>query len=95
MLPFVPVMIASDIMRGLIQNGGELPTHMQGWGVGDYLMHGVQRAGFAGIGQFGIDQMEHPADFAGPVVGQAIDVMSQPAAETVREAIPVASAIKA
>lgn len=94
MLPFVPVMIASDVLRGLIQNGGELPQHMKAWGVGDYLTHGIQRAGFMGIGQFGVDQIDHPLDFAGPVVGQAIDAVTQPVADTLREAIPVASAIK-
>jgi hypothetical protein len=33
---YVPVMIASDITKGLLQGGGSLPSHMQGmtWATG-------------------------------------------------------------
>lgn len=88
MLPFVPTMIATDVIRGVLQNGGELPQYMKGWSVGDYLMHGVQRAGLLGVGQLGVDELHHGADMLGPVVQQGIDVFTQPVGDTVHESIP-------
>lgn len=93
MLPFIPVMIASDVARGLIQNGGDLPNYMKNWDVGDYLMHGVQRAGLTGLAQFGIDEVANPTDILGPVVGQGIDLFNKPAGENVTEAIPGVSVL--
>lgn len=93
MLPFIPVMIAADVARGLIQNGGDLPNYMKSWNVGDYLMHGVQRAGLTGLAQFGIDEATRPADIFGPVVGQGIDLFTKPMEKNATEAIPVVAAL--
>lgn len=94
MLPFIPTMIAADVLRGLIQNGGELPNYMKGWGPGDYLLHGVQRASLLGIGQLPIDQLNHPTDIVGPVAQQAVDVFTQPVDETLYEATPGLALVK-
>lgn len=92
LMPFIPVMIASDIIRGMIQNGGDLPGYMKTWDVSDFLLHGIQRAGITGMGQFGIDELAHPADIAGPVVGQAIDTFNRPIGSSFAEATPVVAA---
>jgi hypothetical protein len=92
LMPFIPVMIASDIIRGMIQNGGDLPGYMKTWDVSDFLLHGIQRAGITGMGQFGIDELAHPADIAGPVVGQAIDTFNRPIGSSLAEATPVVAA---
>lgn len=88
MLPFVPTMIAADVLRGMIQNGGDLAPYMRNWGPGDYLMHGVQRAGLTGIYQFGIEEMDHPTDILGPVVQQGVDLFTKPMGENLKHAIP-------
>jgi hypothetical protein len=54
---YVPVMIAADFLKGLIQGGGEEPPWKAGWGASDYVWSGVQRAGLFGTGQFGVDFM--------------------------------------
>lgn len=94
MMPFIPTMIAADVLRGLIQGGGDLPAYMKGWGPGDYLMHGVQRASLLGIGQLPIDQLNHPTDIVGPIAQQAVDIFTQPVDESLREATPGVSLIK-
>lgn len=52
---YVPVMIAADAAKGMLQNGGDEPEWKKNWGVEDYLAHGVQRAGLLGVGQLGVD----------------------------------------
>lgn len=52
---YVPVMIAADLVKGMIQGGGQQPDWKEGWGPSDYLWSGVQRAGLLGVGQFGSD----------------------------------------
>lgn len=94
MLPFIPTMIAADVLRGLLQNGGELPAYMKGWGPGDYLLHGVQRSSLLGIGQLPIDELNHPTDIVGPVAQQAVDVFTQPVDETLYEATPGLALVK-
>jgi hypothetical protein len=94
MMPFVPTMIAADVLRGIIQTGGDLPQYMKGWGPGDFLAHGVQRAGLLGIGQLGVDEISHPADVFGPVVQQGIDVWTQPNEEVLRKATPGLALVK-
>jgi hypothetical protein len=93
-MPFVPTMIAADVLRGIIQTGGDLPQYMKGWGPGDFLAHGVQRAGLLGIGQLGVDEISHPADVFGPVVQQGIDVWTQPNEEVLRKATPGLALVK-
>jgi hypothetical protein len=49
---YVPIMIASDLVKGLIQGGGEQPEWKSGWSLWDYFTNGVARAGLNGTGQF-------------------------------------------
>lgn len=85
---YVPVMIASDIMKGLFQGGGELPAHMKGMDAGDWLIHGVERAGIMGVGAIGVDAQQDIFSLAGPAVEQIINGFTQPLGETALEAMP-------
>jgi hypothetical protein len=52
---YVPIMIASDLVKGMIQGGGSQPDWKEKWGAEDYLWSGVQRGGLLGTGQFAAD----------------------------------------
>lgn len=82
MASYVPIMIAADMMKGMIQGGGEQPDFKDGWGIGDYIWSGLQRAGLFGVGQFGIDVATDVqrgglgiGALAGPTLGQMGDVL--------------------
>lgn len=85
---YVPVMIAADIARGMIQGGGELPAYMKSYTLSDWVMHGIQRAGLTGVGQIGIDAMEDPFSLGGPAVEQVTDAIQDPIGKTVVRALP-------
>jgi hypothetical protein len=68
---YVPIMIAADMLKGLIQGGGEEPSWKKAWGPGEYLGSGVERAGLFGVGQFGVDALQgNFGSLAGPTLGQ-------------------------
>jgi hypothetical protein len=82
MASYVPVMVASDFIKGMIQGGGEQPEWKAGWGPAEYIGYGVQRAGLLGVGQFGIDAYENASRgglgvtaLGGPTVEQLVDVL--------------------
>lgn len=52
---YVPVILAGDFLKGLIQGGGSQPDWKENWELGDYVGHAVQRAGLLGVGQLGLD----------------------------------------
>lgn len=54
---YVPMMIAADLVKGMIQGGGNQPDWKKGWGFDDYVRSGVERAGLLGVGQFSTDLM--------------------------------------
>lgn len=73
---YVPVMIAADFAKGALQGGGDQPEWKKGWDMGDYLSHGVQRAGLLGVGQFGVDvseDMSRGGSGLGALVGPTIE----------------------
>ena len=70
---FVPTMIGADIMKGLIQGAGTLPPYMAGMNAGDWVAHGVQRAGLSGIGVIGMDAAADWASLGGPAFEQIVD----------------------
>jgi hypothetical protein len=89
---FIPTMITADVMKGLIQGGGELPAYMKGMDAGDWFTHGVQRAGLLGIGSIGMDAETDLASLGGPAVEQAIDGMRDGFGEkTLLKAMPLNS----
>jgi hypothetical protein len=54
---YVPIMIAADAAKGMIQGGGSQPSWKQDWGPADYAWSGMQRASLFGVGQYGVDAM--------------------------------------
>lgn len=85
---YVPVMIASDLTKGLVQGGGELPSHMKGMDMGDWIMRGAERAGLLGVGQIGVDAGQDLFSLGGPAVEQIIDGFTDPLAKTTLNALP-------
>lgn len=79
---YVPMMIAADTAKGLIQNGGDEPEWKKSWGVAEYVGYGVQRAGLLGVGQFGLDVVSDAqrggsgiGALAGPTLEQMADAV--------------------
>lgn len=85
---YVPTMIAADIFKGLIQGGGELPPSMQGLTAGDWVMRGVERAGFLGIPGIAFEGTSDPVSLLGPAVDQVFDAITDPADKTVLRSLP-------
>lgn len=73
---YVPMMMAADFVKGLIQGGGEQPEWKKGWGMVDYTSYATQRAGLFGVGQFGLDAAKNVREGgigAGALVGPTIE----------------------
>jgi len=73
---FVPAMMAAEMLRDLIQHGGE-PPRKAAWGLPEYLMNGLTRSGVPGITLVGFDaanDIEYGGigleSWAGPTVQQ-------------------------
>lgn len=91
----IPVMIASDVMKGLIVGGGTLPNHMQGMDLGDWVMHGLERSGTLGIGAIGVDASHDMFSVLGPGVEQLVDGITEPIADTTLRAMPLNPLVRA
>jgi hypothetical protein len=55
LVSYVPFMVAADIARDMLTNGGDEPEWKKGWGAAEYLSNGVQRAGLLGVRQITAD----------------------------------------
>lgn len=79
---YVPIMFAADLVKGMIQGGGEQPEWKKAWGWQQYLGSAVERAGLYGVGQF-------PADFVRDLKqgGTGVGAVSGPAIEQLIEGI--------
>lgn len=85
---YIPVMIAADVTKGLLQGGGSLPSHMQGMDLGDWVMRAVDRSGLLGVGSIGVGAQQDLASVAGPAAEQIIDSFGQPIGKTIVDALP-------
>lgn len=85
---YIPVMIAADISKGLIQGGGDLPAHMKGMDLGDWIGYAAGRSGVLGLGQMGVDASGDLSSVGGPAVEQIIDAFSDPLERTAIKAAP-------
>lgn len=79
---YVPIMMASDFVKGMIQGGGQEPEWKKNWGAGDYVWSGVERAGLLGVGQFRADMLSDVTKggigvgaLAGPTIEQLTDAV--------------------
>lgn len=91
---YIPIMIGSDLIKGLIQGGGELPSHMKGMDAGDWILYGAERSGIAGLGMIGIDAGQDLSSVAGPAVEQIIDSFSDPLERTAVNALPASPLLR-
>ena len=73
---YVPIMIAADLAKGMIQGGGQQPDWKEGWTAGDYVWSGVQRAGLLGTGQFMSDAVSHKGGL-GSLLGPTVEQLSE------------------
>ena len=79
---YVPMMIAADLVKGMIQGGGSQPSWKDNWGPADYLQSGAERAGLFGTGQFALDMLgdiqkggNGTGALMGPTLEQMIDAL--------------------
>ena len=84
---YIPVMVGSNIMRGMLQGGGELPAHMQGMSVADHINKAVWQT-IGATGAIAVDASHDLASLAGPMVEQAVDALGQPIGRTITDALP-------
>jgi GNAT superfamily N-acetyltransferase len=77
---YVPIIIASDMMRVMLTPGGGDDAAKEGWTALDWLWRGIQRAGLFGPGQYALDsandfQMNHFGieSLVGPTGQQLLD----------------------
>lgn len=76
---YVPMMMAADFVKGMMQGGGEQPEWKKGWDMVDYTTYAVQRAGLFGVGQFGLDMVKDVREGGigvGALVGPTIEQFS-------------------
>lgn len=92
---YIPVMIASDVMKGLLIGGGELPQHMKGMDLGDWVMRGLERSGTLGIGAIGVDASHDMFSVLGPSAEQVVDGITSPIADTTLRALPLNPILRA
>ncbi|MDH0200721.1 hypothetical protein [Comamonas aquatica] len=85
---YIPVMIASDVIKGLATGMGDLPSYMQGYDVGDWVQHGVDRSGVLGKYHLLIDGIQDPMGVPGPMFDQVIDIITEPVEKTFIDALP-------
>lgn len=85
---YIPVMIASDVVKGLATGMGDLPSYMQGYDVGDWVQHGVDRSGVLGKYHLLIDGIQDPMGVPGPMFDQVIDIITEPVEKTFIDALP-------
>jgi hypothetical protein len=92
---YIPAMIAADVTKGLMLNGGELPQHLKGMDLGEWVMHGIDRSGALGIGNIGVDATGDLASMGGPAVEQIIDGFRDDMGATTLNALPAHGLFKA
>lgn len=91
LLAGVPIMIAADIMKALITGGGSLPGYMVNWGVADWVLHGIGRAGMSGVGEIGLNAWGDPSSLLGPTFDQVVDTVKDPGGKLANlDMIPIA-----
>jgi hypothetical protein len=69
---YVPVMIASNVIRAFIQGGGDEPEWMKNYTLVDWMKDGVQRSGILGVPELMYSKL--PTGVAGPAAQQIAEV---------------------
>lgn len=83
LLGYIPVMLTADLVKGMIQGGGDQPEWKKNWDMSDYIGSAIQRAGLFGVGQFGIDAFKDVrrgglglGGLGGPTINQLGEIVS-------------------
>lgn len=79
---YVPVMMASDFLKGFIQGGGSQPEWKREWELSDYIEAGIERGGLYGTGQFAIDALKDVRQG-----GVGVGALAGPTIEQLAEAV--------
>lgn len=85
---YIPAMIAADVTKGMMLGAGELPNYMKGYDLGDWITHGVNRAGVLGVGDIAVQAADDPLGLAGPMVEQIADIFTDPVEQNITRALP-------
>lgn len=79
---YVPLIIASDLLRYALTPGGMDDDRWSKWGLMDWVMHGLNRAGITGPGQYALDALTDARrgrlgieGMFGPTFQQATDIL--------------------
>jgi hypothetical protein len=75
---YVPIMLAADMAKQVLVNGGDEPEWKKNWGASDYLGHAVARSGLLGVGQFAVDSyqnVQHGGMGISPLLGPTLEQM--------------------
>ena len=77
---YVPIMLAADMAKQVLVNGGDEPEWKKNWGASDYLGHAVARSGLLGVGQFAVDSyqnVQHGGAGITPLLGPTLEQMAE------------------
>jgi hypothetical protein len=86
---YIPLMLAANVIRAIIQGGGEEPDWMKDDSLVDWVQRAIQSAGLTGIPGSISDKL--PTGLAGPTVQQALDAVfrDQDLVTTIEKALPL------
>ena len=92
-LGYVPVMMAADMTKLILQNAlagnAKMPAWWEAMDAKDRFEYATERAGMLGPGQMLRDGFEYgPSAIGGPVVEQLIGAFKDPAGKTITDAMP-------
>lgn len=97
---FIPVMLASDMLRDMIQHGGDEDPRKVNWDWSDHVAHSAERSGLYGLLQVPLDAAQDVKmgglghnTYSGPTWQQVEDILTSEDYEPI-EAVPGQNVIK-
>lgn len=101
-MAYLPIMLASELLREILQHGFGGDERREEWGATDYLLHSTERTGLLGPREFVLDAAADPnygnlpgASFLGPTASHARSWLSdKPTSAKVVETLPANSVWK-
>jgi hypothetical protein len=101
-LAYVPMMLATELLREFLQYGEDGNPNRDNWGVAEYAAYSAKRTGLLGPKEFLTDAVADPTygrlpgtSFLGPSAAQAREVLSdKPAGAKIEAALPMETMVK-
>lgn len=100
-MSYIPIMMASDLLREMVQFGPDGDPRKEHWDSWDRVKDAVHRSGMTGMGTFLMDAHKDRTQFGGvgleslqgPTVAQSLDIADtlsgdRPASDTLADALP-------